>query len=185
MYYWHHMTKQVFSCKSSYTFWLLNHCFDAIFQWLYFLNILRILDFYPAFFYILYNLIVAFSLIFCNFFSFLIITITFSLITLFHLLLAHAFSLVFIDFTIFKFPFWSSTSYTLFLWFSFAFCFLLFLFEYFFFDFLVVFYSLTLFLWISCCRWLLLFFLGNFWLRLCSVIAIFFYNVIWSYTTFD
>ena len=39
-------------------------------------------------------------------------------------------------------------------------CFLFFIFFiYFFFDFLVVFYSLMLFHWISCCRWLLLFFL--------------------------
>ena len=38
--------------------------------------------------------------LFCCCFSFLIITITFSLITLLHLHLAHAFSLVFIDFTL-------------------------------------------------------------------------------------
>ena len=135
-------------------FWLLNHCFDAIFHWLYFLNILWILDFYSAFFYILYHLIVAFPLIFhyfANFFSFLFVTIIISLVTSFHLLLAH--SLVFIDFKLFKFSFCSSTSSTLFLWFSFVFC------EHIFFDFLVVFYSLTLFLWISCCQWLLLFFL--------------------------
>ena len=50
-----------------------------------------------------------FSIILLFFFSFLIITITFSLITLFHLLLAHVFCLVFIDFTLFKVYFCSST----------------------------------------------------------------------------
>ena len=64
------------------------------------------------------HLIIAFSLIFhyfAIFLSFFIITITLSLITLFHLLLSHVFSLVFIDFTLFKFSFCSSTSSTLFL----------------------------------------------------------------------
>ena len=117
------------------------------------------------------------SPLFC-YFS-LITTITFSLIALFHLLLAHPFSLVFIDFALFKFYFCSSNSSMLFLWFSLVFCFL-FLFEHFFLDFLVVFYLLMPFLWISCCWWLFLFFLGNFWLYLCSVIVIFFYNVISS-----
>ena len=117
------------------------------------------------------------SPLFC-YFS-LITTITFSLIALFHLLLVHPFSLVFIDFALFKFYFCSSTSSMLFLWFSLVFCFL-FLFEHFFLDFLVVFYLLMPFLWISCCWWLFLFFLGNFWPYLCSVIVIFFYNVISS-----
>ena len=67
---WRHRTKQVLSCKSYHTFWLLNHSFDAIFHWLYFLNILWILDIFSAFFYILYNLIVAFSLIFYYFAKF-------------------------------------------------------------------------------------------------------------------
>ena len=40
MYCWRHRTKQVLSCKSCHILWLLNHCFDAIFQWLYFVNIL-------------------------------------------------------------------------------------------------------------------------------------------------
>ena len=161
MYHWRHRTKQALSCKSCHTFWLLNHCFDAIFHWLYFLNILCILDFLLSI--LLYPLpsngcfFFDFPL-FCYFFSFLIITITFSLITLFHLLLTHAFSLVFIGFTLFKFSFCSSTLSTLFLWSSFVCCFS-FLFEYFFFDFLVFFYSLTLFPWISCYWWLLLFFL--------------------------
>ena len=145
MYCWLHRNKQVLSCKSCHTFRLLNHCFGAIFHWLYFLNILWILDFYSIFFYIVYHLIVAFflfSIILLFFFSFSIITITFSLITLFHLLLAHAFCLVFIDFTLFKFYFCSSTLSILFPWFSFVF---LGFFKHFFFDFLVIFYSLTLF----------------------------------------
>ena len=123
-----------------------NHCFDPIFHWLYFLYILWILDLYSAFFYILYHLIVVsfdFTL-FWYFFSFLLITTTFSLTNLFYLLLPHTFSLVFIDFTLFNFfllfhfidafffiviRFFSFTSFwTLFLWF----------------------YSLTVFLWFSC-----------------------------------
>ena len=128
-----------------HTIWLLNHCFDPIFHWLYFLYILWILDLYSAFFYILYHLIVVsfdFTL-FWYFFSFLLITTTFSLTNLFYLLLPHTFSLVFIDFTLFNFfllfhfidafffviRFFSFTSFwTLFLWF----------------------YSLTVFLWFSC-----------------------------------
>ena len=106
------------------------------FHWLYCLNTLWIL-LYPlpsicCFFF-------DFPL-FSYFFSFLIITITFSLIALFHLLFVHAFSLVFIDVTLSKFFLCSSTSCMLFLWFSFVFC--LFPFVHFFFDFLVVFYPL-------------------------------------------
>ena len=71
MYCWCHRTKQVLSCKSFHIFWLLSHCFDAIFHWLYFLNICWILDFYSAFFYILYHLILSHfltskSLFWCN-----------------------------------------------------------------------------------------------------------------------
>ena len=136
MYCWRHRTKQILSCKSCHTFWLLNHCFDAIFHWLYFLNILWILDFYSAIFYILYHLIVAFCLIFhyfaiffvffnyyhhfffnylnppspCSYFSLFFIDFT---LLLFHLI--HAFSLIFICFfVLFCFVyFW-----TFFLWFS-------------------------------------------------------------------
>ena len=152
MYCWSHRTKQVLSCKSCHTFWLLNHCFEAIFHWLYFVNMLWILHFYTEFFYILYHVIVAFSFIFhyFAFFPFLITTITFSLSYLFHLLFAHAFSLVFIDFTLFKFWFCSSTSSTVFLWFLFVVFFPLWTF----FSFICSFLLLMLFLWISCCWWL-------------------------------
>ena len=65
--------------------------------------------------------------LFCYFFLFLLTSTCFSLIALFHFFLAHTFSLVFIDFKLFKFSFGSSTSSTLFLWFSlvffFVFCF--------------------------------------------------------------
>ena len=111
------------SLKSCYTFWLLNHCFDTIYHWLYFLNILWILDFYTAFFYYLNCLIAAFSLSFhyFNFFTFLLTT-TISLFSLFDFPIAHAFSLVFIDFTLFDTFLWFSSSFLLnnafFLWFS-------------------------------------------------------------------
>ena len=173
--YYRKRTKQVLSCKSCHTFWLLTHCFWCNLP-------LTILSEYPLdsrvllciLLYPFYHLIVAFSLIF-HYFAFfsLIITITFSLIALFHLLLTHAFSLVFSDFTLFKFYFCSSTSSILFLWFSFVFrVFISFV------DFLVAFYLLMLFLWTFCWWWLLPFFPGNFCLHLCSMIAIFFYNVI-------
>ena len=99
-----------------------------------------------------------------GFFS-LLITTTFSLIYS-TLLLARAFSLVFIDFTLFKFSFYSSTSSTFFLWFSFVFCcfFFKFLFEHFnilyifYFDHLSCSFPLTdAFSLVSCCWWLLLF----------------------------
>ena len=76
MYCWCHRTKQVLSCKSCHTFWLLNHCFGAIFHWLYFMNILWILGFYSAFFYILYHQIVAFSLIF-HYFVVVVVVVVF------------------------------------------------------------------------------------------------------------
>ena len=181
MYCWHHRTKQVLSCKCCHTFWLLNHCFDAIFHWLHFLNILWILDFYSAFFCILDHLNVAFSLIFhyFDFFFFLIVTITF--FTLFHLLLAHVFSLVFIDFILFKFSLRSSTSSMLFLWFSYGVCFF-FISFWTFFDFFVVFYSLTPFLWISCCLVFTFFcwkFLAAF--MLCDCYFLLQYNLILNY----
>ena len=69
--------------------------------------------------------------LFGYFFSFLIITITFSLINLFHLLLAHAFSLVFIDFTLLNFLFPLPLHPCFFFDFHMFFVFFLFLFEYF------------------------------------------------------
>ena len=98
------------TCPSFFSVPIIFHC-------LYFLNILWILDFYSALFYILYHPIVAFFHfpLFC---FFLLITTTL-LIDLFHLFLAHACYLVFIDFKLFKFSFCSSTSSTFFLWLSF------------------------------------------------------------------
>lgn len=75
--------------------------FWVIFHWLYVLNILWLLEFHSAFFYNLYCLIVSFY--FPLFFFFTYYHHFFSLITLFHLHLAHVFSLVFIHFTLFKF----------------------------------------------------------------------------------
>ena len=114
MYRWHHRTKQGLSCKFCHTFWLLNQYFDTIFHWLHFLNILWILDIYSAFFYILYHLIVTFSLIFQLFFFFLLITtiiITPSLLMFFFGF--HWFYTFEMFFFVFLISFW-----TVFLWFS-------------------------------------------------------------------